>query len=353
MSDYENTQYVPNESQQIVPASFANRGMDPSTIFLGRIKKNYLSFKNVPVHLKTDKFINISLKINPRIIELLTEEEQTLSRCLYCVKKDGLLLRWIYDQTDKADVIIAALDQNYEALEFVQNQTPDLCQDRIRRNPDAVRFMKIEDYESYCLAVHLNPSLIGYIPQHYQTDEILRIASNNVSNLNSISNPTPEIIANALNQDPDAMNNIEALKARYDYVKFDFDNSIPKVTYNENIKVLIKDHVNRNLEYLPYTKKLLDLIYDDIVLAKGEDGKKKAEILFSQNKTNTELIRQDPKFSGLFIIEKDNQRYQLWEREIVILPGGIFHTLGLISETVEKKTNKLFTYQLMRMVTRR
>ena len=65
------------------------------------------------------------------------------------------------------------------------------------------------------------------------------------------------------------------------------------------------------------------------------------------------MIRQDPKFNGLFIIEKGNQYYELWEKEFVILPGGILHTLGLISEPVEKKIRKLFTYRLMEMVIRR
>lgn len=355
MSDYENTQYATNETQQqIVPATSQRRGnLDPSTIFLGRIKKNPASFQNVPEHLKTDKFIDQSLRISPAVIQYLTENEQTIRRCTYCVKKDGLLLRWIHDQTDKTDVVHAALDQNYEAFEFVQHQTPDLCQDRIRRNPDVIRLMKIDDYDSYYLAVHLDPSLIRYVPQHYQTEEILKMASNNVSNLNFISNPTPEIIANALNQDPDAMNNIENIKAKYDYLKFEFNNGTSTVTYSENIKVLIEDHVNGKLEYAPYTKKLIDVIYDDISFAKGEDGKKKAELLFSQNKTNTELIRLDPKFNGLFIIEKGDRYYELWEKEFIILPGGILYTLGLVSEPVEKRTTKLFTYRLMEMVIRR
>lgn len=44
--------------------------------------------------------------------------------CLYAVKQDGLLLRWIYFATP--EIVDAALHQNPEALKYV-SQTPELC----------------------------------------------------------------------------------------------------------------------------------------------------------------------------------------------------------------------------------
>src|SRR5690606_6868235 len=108
-------------------------------------------------------------------------------------------------------------------------------------------------------------------------------------------------------------------------------------SYDENIKVLIHDHVKNKMFYTNHIKILLDMVYNYISREKGDDGLRNARELFKKNKVDPKLIEQDSTFtSGLFIIERGDKHYELWEKKLEILPGGILYSLGILPEPTNK-----------------
>lgn len=326
------------------------RKVDQTAMIINVIKKKPDYMNKVPESKRTPKFIDEAIVANPNVLEHLTEKEQTRERCTFCVNIDGLLLRFIKDQTDKDDIINRALQQNYEALQFVHHQTPDLCQQVINRKPDAIRFVKIQDYHTYYLAVYLDASLIRYVPQAFQSDDIVRLAASKQVNLEHIVNPTPEIISTTFAQDRDSIDNIAQITHKYDYIKIEFDNTTLKTSYKDNIKVLINDIEKNKIYYNNYTKNLLGMVFDYITAKRGDEGLLNAKSLFNRCNTDLKQVEKDSQFkSGLFIIEKGEKSYELWEKILDEQPYDGLISYVYTSTIVVKNFKLIRTYQLMEM----
>ncbi len=54
------------------------------------------------------------------------------------VKRNGLLLRWVKEQTP--EICMAAVKQNGEALQWVKEQTPEMCAAAMLENPNAEKY---------------------------------------------------------------------------------------------------------------------------------------------------------------------------------------------------------------------
>jgi hypothetical protein len=89
------------------------------------------------------------------------------------VKRKGLVLRLIKDAP--YDVIVEALKQNGDALEFVEYQTEYLCATAIMENPAALRHVREQTYNLCLLAVTLDGWTLSYVEN--QTKSICLAAS--------------------------------------------------------------------------------------------------------------------------------------------------------------------------------
>ena len=54
------------------------------------------------------------------------------------VKRNGLLLRWVKEQTP--EICMTAVKQNGEALQWVKEQTPEMCAAAMLENPNAEKY---------------------------------------------------------------------------------------------------------------------------------------------------------------------------------------------------------------------
>lgn len=349
MSDFDNT-HQQNQSNDVPQP---RRRIDPTTAILMAIQKKPEHIKMMSADKKTPEFIKKAIQLNPQVFRFLNEDEKTIDICLHAVSIDGMLLEAVLDQTDKFPVVCRALEQNYEALQFVHHQTPDLCEQVINARPDAVRFMKIQDAGCYYLAVYKDPNNIKYVPSAYQSEELLKLVATKAANLEQIANPTPEMIsmvANSINGDMTEVDKLQTIISKLGYLKLEYSNEIAAIKYNENIKVLIHDVVEDQMYYTNFTKNLKNMIFNYINSDLGDRGLKAAETMFKKNKTDVKAIEDDPTFtSGLFVIEKGEKHYELWEKKVegVTYPGVWPITSSY--EVMTKTVKLLKTYRLMKM----
>ena len=67
-------------------------------------------------------------------------KDQTPEICLAAVKENGLALKYVKDQTP--EICMAAVTQNGYALEYVQDQTPEICLIALKGNINSANFLK-------------------------------------------------------------------------------------------------------------------------------------------------------------------------------------------------------------------
>lgn len=68
-------------------------------------------------------------------LEIIGANERALEK----VKKDGLALRCVRDQTP--EICLAAVKENGWALQFVRKQTPAICLAAVRQNSNAFKWV--------------------------------------------------------------------------------------------------------------------------------------------------------------------------------------------------------------------
>jgi hypothetical protein len=79
--------------------------------------------------------------------------EQTPELCLEAVMQNGSALKLVKEQTP--EVCLAAVQQDGLALRFVKEQTPELCMAAVRQNKNALRFVS----EQHAKHIPLTPPM--------------------------------------------------------------------------------------------------------------------------------------------------------------------------------------------------
>lgn len=69
------------------------------------------------------------------------EKNLTLKEALNMVKQNPTQIRYMQDPPE--DLCLAAVSRNGLVLEFIENQTPEICRAATLQNPEAKRFVKI------------------------------------------------------------------------------------------------------------------------------------------------------------------------------------------------------------------
>jgi len=75
-------------------------------------------------------------------------KDQTADVCMEAVKRNGYALQYVKDQT--ADVCMEAVKQDGEALRYVKDQTADVCMEAVKQDGYALQYVDpnlIDDYE--------------------------------------------------------------------------------------------------------------------------------------------------------------------------------------------------------------
>ena len=72
--------------------------------------------------------------------------------CLHIVKRDGLALEIVLNQTD--DICLAAVRNCGRALQFVNNKTRDICIEAVAENKSAIEFVDVDKKSIFSEAMH-------------------------------------------------------------------------------------------------------------------------------------------------------------------------------------------------------
>ncbi|MDW0076976.1 DUF4116 domain-containing protein [Clostridioides difficile] len=95
--------------------------------------------------------------------------EQTEEMCLEAVRQNGLALHFVKDQTEK--ICIEAVRQDGLAIQFVENQTDEICIEALKQDKLAIRYIKEKDK-------YLDEFNIKYLEKQGKVREVIAIKEN-------------------------------------------------------------------------------------------------------------------------------------------------------------------------------
>jgi hypothetical protein len=107
-------------------------------------RKSYSLFDGGDV---TDDFLKKDVAQNWLALEYVKDQSPEL--CMAAVKQDGYALKYVKEQTP--ELCMAAVKQNGYALQFVKEQTLELCMEAVQEDGSALRFVK-EQTPELCMA---------------------------------------------------------------------------------------------------------------------------------------------------------------------------------------------------------
>jgi len=115
-------------------------------------------------------------------------------------KADKLIITEIIDFCDMPDDFwINILHKDYKALEYVKNQTDELCTLAIMQNGSAIQFVKNQTKELCELAINKDGTSLQYVRD--QTDELCRsVVQKEGFRIQYVKNPTDELCDLAVQQ---------------------------------------------------------------------------------------------------------------------------------------------------------
>lgn len=125
---------------------------------------------------------------------------QTHKICMAACRQNGLALQYVEEQTH--DICMAACKQNGMVLTYVKEQTPDICMVACRQNGLALRYVWVQTHDICMEACKQNKWAFDYVDvQTYKICAIAcRQAGNNINWVRGLSthfplNPDDEILS--------------------------------------------------------------------------------------------------------------------------------------------------------------
>jgi phage regulator Rha-like protein len=158
---------------------------------------NYLARIDVPdnakVYIETDKF-----KADRLIVSTITHFDNVpIEFWIKLLKYDGFALQFIKEQTE--EICKMAVQQNSNALNYVKKQTEEICKMAVQQNSNALNYVKKQTEEICKLAVQQYGLALVYVKN--QTKEICKLAvQQNGLALDYVKNQTEEICKLAVQQ---------------------------------------------------------------------------------------------------------------------------------------------------------
>jgi hypothetical protein len=212
---------------------FVRNKIISSKMCMAAIKQNPLAIIYVPIELQTKEMCDfvsqyyklsfVSFGMHPDDISIRLIQENSINFndcyhtdkvCLGAVQHDGMLLEHILDPS--RDLILEAIKQNPKAIKFVDKKnrkfyppnvptkdmclslindkidclkhipheffTDDFCELAIRKIRNAIIFIPKNKltYDLYKLSVQLHPYTFSYVPREMQSEELCKIAIENI-----------------------------------------------------------------------------------------------------------------------------------------------------------------------------
>lgn len=133
------------------------------------------------------------IKLDPWIIEFI--QDQTHQLCNYLVRCDPKYFKLCKMQNFQ--ICLIAIYNNVDNLKYVNNQCDILCWEALKYSAQAIRSIKNPHHDMWLYALNRDPDLIKYCNEKLDYDMYLKIFRNNLLNANHIpSDILYEIIQN-------------------------------------------------------------------------------------------------------------------------------------------------------------
>jgi hypothetical protein len=94
-------------------------------------------------NLKGDEAMN-AVKQNGYALQYVTEQTEQI--CLEAVKQNGYALQYVTEQTEQ--ICLEAVKQNGDALRYVNEQAEQICLEAVKQNGDALRYVDARFFEN-------------------------------------------------------------------------------------------------------------------------------------------------------------------------------------------------------------
>ena len=133
-------------------------------------------------------------------------KEQTPEICMEAVKQNGWALEYVEEQTP--EICMEAVKQNGLVLQYVKEQTPEICMEAVKQNEWALTYVKEQTSEIYLEVVKHDGMALQYVKE--QTPEIcMEAVKQNGWALEYVKEQTPEICLEAVKQDGLALSDVK------------------------------------------------------------------------------------------------------------------------------------------------
>lgn len=215
-----------------------------------------------------DEIILKALSSRGTLLARIDPEKQTEQQCLVAVGKDGLALQYVRNQT--FEVCRAAIRNNPDAIGCIRRDTferePELASciyGALKISPQSLKFLRLQN-EAFCrLAVEQEPATLQFVQPEFQTESICEIAiTADPELLANVQNKTRQIVDLAVTANP--------LTLRYVPAELQDQNLCERavllnplaleLVQDEPLKALLRDQV---IEMCHGTPELFKLIAED------------------------------------------------------------------------------------------
>ena len=244
-----------------------------------------------------------AVKQNGRALQYVREQNKDI--CMEAMKQSGRALQYVNNQTP--EICMEAVEQNGLALQYVREQNKDICMEAIKQNGHALQFVKIYDKDVYKLAYKI------------KNVEILKYINFDIISIKDL---------------------VERIETKYIEVKI---NIIDKIIY--------RDEKTGNVKCINKINNFFESILDHIQKTHGETEMNKIKICNDTlNKSityeeNKKMILDDNKLHGLYVIEKNKNVYELYDKKIEMINNGWLMN-NMIPKIIMEKIGEYHELQL-------
>lgn len=169
---------------------------------LFRIKRNrhskledYSFLSTISPTLLTWSIYKKALDQQPMSLQYFVDQPEDI--CSYAVQQNGMVLSKVREQTE--NICLKAVKNQGLSLMYVKKQTTVLCLEAVKQNGLALFSVSKKTYKLCIEAVKQIGSSLQYVPEEYQTEELIKMAlADSGENLQYVKKKTPEICLEAL-----------------------------------------------------------------------------------------------------------------------------------------------------------
>ncbi|MDR1984220.1 MAG: DUF4116 domain-containing protein [Prevotellaceae bacterium] len=156
--------------------------------------------------METNNIVTVIAAVKENGLALEFVKEQTPEICMEAVKQNGWALKYVKEQTP--EMCMEAVKESGFALDYVKEQTPEICMEAVKQNGLALHYVKEQTPEIDMAAVKESGFALDYVKE--QTPEIcMEAVKQNGWALKYVKEQTPEMCMEAVKENGLALKHVK------------------------------------------------------------------------------------------------------------------------------------------------